>query len=148
MLYLLWQNYIQTQGYRDIALVRGAANLQGKSWEVIITWKYTEAPYLAKSEEIYTQMRMAYECGVEYVVIFNYAEDMKGLYGPLQPEHFQALERFWNEVVQNTTVVQGGIKADAVLVLPENYGARGWGMRNPDDTIWGLWRPDAKSQQI
>jgi hypothetical protein len=63
----------------------------------------------------------------------------------LQEEHFQALERFWNDVVQNPIVVHGGIKADAVLVLPKNYG---WGMRNPDDTIWGLWGPDDKSQQV
>jgi len=130
---------------QDIALVRGAANLQGKSWGAIITWTYTEAPYLANGEEIYNQMRMAYESGAEYVVIFNYAEDMTGPYGTLQPEHFQALERFWNEVVQNATVVHGGITADTVLVLPKNYG---WGMRNPEDTIWGLWRPDAKSPQV
>ncbi|MGE5188279.1 MAG: hypothetical protein ACM3JE_04555, partial [Betaproteobacteria bacterium] len=35
--------------------------------------------------------------------------------------------------------------AEAVLVLPANYG---WGMRNPDDTIWGFWGTDAKTPQI
>ena len=35
--------------------------------------------------------------------------------------------------------------ADAVLVLPENYG---WGMRDFIDKIWGLWGPDEKSSQI
>ena len=61
-----WNNsYIQ-----DIALVRGAARLQGKSWGAIITWKYTEPPYLASGEEIYNQMCTAYEAGAEYVVIF------------------------------------------------------------------------------
>jgi hypothetical protein len=129
---------------QDIALVRGAANLQGKSWGAIITWKYTEAPYLASGEEIYSQMRTAYECGAEYVVLFNYAEDM-GAYGTLQEEHFEALERFWKEVVQNSEVVHGRIDAEAVLVLPSNYG---WGMRRPDDTIWGLWGADEKSPQI
>jgi hypothetical protein len=130
---------------QDIALVRGAANLQNKSWGAIITWKYPEPPYLAKGEEIYSQMRTAYECGAEYVVLFNYAEDMSGPYGILQEEHFEALERFWNEVVQNPWVFHGGIDADAVLVLPRNYG---WGMRNPADTIWGLWRPDEKSPHV
>jgi len=81
----------------------------------------------------------------EYIVLFNYAKDMSGPYGTLQPEHFDALERFWNEVVQNPLVFHSGIKADAVLVLPRNYG---WGMRRPDDTIWGLWSPDEKSPQI
>jgi hypothetical protein len=132
---------------QDIALVRGAANLQGKSWGAIITWKYTETEgqYLASGAEVYDQMRMAYECGAEYVVIFNYAPNMTGPYGTLQPEHFDALERFWNDVMQNPAVVHGGIKADSVLVLPRNYG---WGMRRPDDTIWGLWGPDEKSPQV
>ena len=111
----------------------------------MVTWKYTERPYLANGEEIYDQMRTAYKCGAEYVAIFNYAPNMTGPYGTLQPEHFDALERFWNEVVQNPSVVHGGIKADSVLVLPRNYG---WGMRHPDDKIWGLWGPDEKSPQI
>jgi hypothetical protein len=136
-----WNNTVA----QEIGLVRGAANLQGKSWGVILTWKYTESPYLARGDEIYSQMRTAYECGARYVVVFNYAENMTEPYGILQKEHFDALERFWNEVVQNPEVAHGGIKADAALVLPRNYG---WGMRNPNDTIWSLWCPDEKSQQV
>jgi len=130
---------------QDIALVRGAANLQNKNWGAIITWKYTVQPYLASGNEIYQQMRMAYDGGAKYIAVFNYAEDMQGSYGTLQDEHFQALQRFWNDVVQNDSVVHGGIKAEAALVLPRNYG---WGMRNPQDTIWGLWNTDNSSQQI
>lgn len=137
-----WNNTVA----QEIGLVRGAANLQGKDWGVMLTWKYTESSHhLASGEEIYSQMRTAYECGAKYVILFNYAEDMSGPYGTLQPEHFEALQRFWNEVVQNSSVPHGNVKADTVLVLPKNYG---WGMRNPDDTIWGLWRPDDKSQQV
>jgi hypothetical protein len=136
-----WNNTVA----QEIGLVRGAANLQGKSWGTILTWKYTEPPYLAGKDEIYSQMRTAYEYGAEYVVLFNYAEDISGPYGTLQDEHFEALERFWSEVVQDPAVVHGGIKAEAALVLPSNYG---WGMRRPDDTIWGLWGPDEKSPQI
>jgi hypothetical protein len=94
---------------------------------------------------MYSQMRLSYECGAQYVIVFNYAEDLNGPYGTLQAEHLQALERFWNDVVQNTSVVHGGIKAEAALVLPKNYG---WGMRNPQDTIWGLWPTNSTSQQI
>ena len=65
--------------------------------------------------------------------------------GTLQEEHFVALENFWNEVVENPEIKQGSVKADAVLVLPENYG---WGMRRPDDKIWGLWEADEKAEQI
>ncbi len=129
---------------QDIALVRGAANLQGKSWGAIVTWKYMEPPYLASGEEIYDQMYMAYECGAEYVVLFNYAEDMSGSDGTLREEHFEALERFWNDAVQNPRVVHGGIKADVGLVLPSNYG---WGMRRVDDRIW-FWGPDDNAAQV
>jgi hypothetical protein len=130
---------------QEIGLVRGAANLQDKSWGTIITWTYTQPPYLTSGDEMYNEMRMSYECGAEYVIVFNYAQDMNGPYGTLQEEHFQALERFWNEVVQNRSVVHGGIKAEAAFVLPRNYG---WGMRNPNDTIWGLWNTNSTSEQI
>jgi hypothetical protein len=136
-----WNNSVA----QEIALVRGAANLQGKDWGTILTWKYTHAPYLTDGAEMFEQMRTSYECGAEYVVVFNYAEDMEGPYGTLQEEHFEALERFWNEIVQNPDVVHGGVKAEAALVLPRNYG---WGMRNPNDIIWGLWNANSTSQQI
>jgi hypothetical protein len=139
--HLGWNNTVA----QEIGLARGAANIHGKSWGTILTWKYTEPPYLADGEEIYSQMRTSYECGAEYVVLFNYAENMTGPYGTLQEEHFEALERFWNEVVQNPMVLHGGIYADAALVLPSGYG---WGLRSSDDTIWGWWRPDDESLQI
>ncbi|MCL2476902.1 hypothetical protein [Candidatus Bathycorpusculum sp.] len=89
-------------------------------------------------------MKTSYEAGAEYVVIFNCSEDPTNPRS-LQKEHFQALERFWVEAVQNSKVTHGGIKAEAVLVLPQNYG---WGMRNPKDTIWGVWPANRTAQQI
>ncbi|MGD6934257.1 MAG: hypothetical protein ACQCN5_08630 [Candidatus Bathyarchaeia archaeon] len=136
-----WNNTVA----QEIGLVRGAANLQGKDWGTIITWKYTHAPYLTDGDEMFEQMKTSYEAGAQYVVIFNYAEDMSGPYGTLKEEHFEALEHFWNDVVQNPSVTHGGIKAEAALVLPYNYG---WGMRRPDDTIWGLWDANDTSTQI
>ena len=130
---------------QDIALVRGAANLQNKSWGIIVTWKYNHPPYLDTGEAIFEQMQNSYIAGAKYSLIFNYADDMTEPYGTLQEEHFTALESFWNEVVQNPDVTQGSIKAETVLVLPENYG---WGMRDPNDKIWGFWGPDEKSSQI
>ncbi|MEJ2240592.1 MAG: hypothetical protein P8Y18_00385 [Candidatus Bathyarchaeota archaeon] len=130
---------------QDIALVRGAANLQQKDWGAIITWKYNNPPYLDTGEVIYNQMKTAYESGAKYVVVFNYAENMSNTYGTLQDEHFGALEQFWNDVVQNPSVEHGSIEGEAVLVLPKNYG---WGMRNFNDTIWGIHDTDEKSEQI
>ena len=129
---------------QHIGLVRGAATLQGKSWGTIITWKYTHPPYLTSGAEMFEQMKTSYEAGAEYVIIFNYSEDPTNP-NTLQEEHFRALERFWHDVVQNSEVIHGGIKAEAVLVLPQNYG---WGMRAKDDNIWGLWPADEATVEI
>ncbi len=127
---------------QDIALVRGAAQMQNKTWGVIITWKYRESPYLDNGEEIYRQMKMAYEAGAKYVIIFNYPKIND--YGILTDDHFEALGRFWKEVVRKPHVVHGAIEAKAAFVLPRNYG---WGMRHCEDRIW-YWGPDEKSIQI
>jgi len=130
---------------QDIALVRGAATMQNKSWGIMITWKYRHPPYLDSAENIYNQMLDAYKCGADYMIIFNYAEDMKSPYGIMTDEHFEALERFWNDVLKNQNAIHGSVVAEAALALPKNYG---WGMRHSNDKIWGLWGPDEKSPQI
>jgi hypothetical protein len=134
---------------QDIALVRGAARLQNKTWGAIITWKYTEEPYLEENgTAIYNQILMAYEAGATYVILFNYPQIAGNPYGGiLTDEHFEALERFWNDVMTkpNTQNIPDYSQAEAALVLPKNYG---WGMRNPNDSIWGFWGPDEKSPQI
>jgi hypothetical protein len=129
---------------QDVALLRGASNLQHKDWGAIITWKYSVPPYLASGEEIYEQMVSVYESGAKYIAIFNYPYSDANGYGTMRDEHFSALEKFWNDI-KDGKVVWGSINADAVLVLPRNYG---WGMRNPEDTIWGFWGTDEKSPQI
>jgi hypothetical protein len=137
-----WNNTL----IQDVALVRGAARMQNKSWGAIITWKYNAPPYLDSGEEIYNQMRIAYEAGAKYVIIFNHPQIEGNAYGILSDEHFEALERFWNYAVETsdlrTLSVSG--QAQAALVLPRNYG---WGMRRPDDRIW-YWESDEKSHQI
>jgi hypothetical protein len=129
---------------QHIALLRGAARLQNKDWGIVITWKYKSSPYLDTGEEILNQMSTAYECGAKYFVLFNYYDDLNP-YGTMKDEHFAALESFWNDVIKNPRVVHGSVKADSVLVLPKNYG---WGMRSPEDKIWGIFKPDNKTQTI
>jgi hypothetical protein len=63
----------------------------------------------------------------------------------MRDEHFLALEKFWNNITGGSKVARGSIKVESVLVLPRNYG---WGMRSPEDTIWGFWGPDEQSAQI
>jgi hypothetical protein len=134
-------NQSETQA---IAQARGAANLFGKDWGAMLTWKYSQAPYLAGGDEMYQQMCQAYENGAKYIVIFNYAPNMKGANGILQPEHFQALQRFWTEEVNNASVVRGQVKADTAFVLPQDFGS---GLRRQDDVVWGLWGPTDHQQQ-
>ncbi len=129
---------------QDIALLRGAATIQSKDWGTIITWKYTQPPYLDSGPEIYKQMRTSYEAGAKYIVVFNYPYEEGNTFGTLGDEHFEAIEKLWNEI-KNGKITHRSIKAEAALILPRNYG---WGMRNPHDTIWGFWGPDEKSPQI
>jgi hypothetical protein len=133
--------------YKDIDFVRGAANLQNKQWGAIITWKYSAPPYLDSGEEIHQQMIAACEAGAKYIIIFDYPQIGDNPYGAMMDEHFEALERFANDVMATAKMRTSSdlSKAQAVLVLPQNYG---WGMRREDDVIWGYWGPDQRSPQI
>jgi hypothetical protein len=135
-----WNNSLA----QDIALARGAAQMHNKDWGAMITWKYNETPYLDTGQAIYEQMVSSYEAGAKYIAIFNYPQLEINGYGVMSDEHFSALEKFWNNVV-NQKVHRGITKAEVAMVLPSNYG---WGMRNPQDIIWGYWGPDEKSPQI
>lgn len=136
-----WNNTFAQQ----IGLVRGAAKLQNKEWGIIITWKYDKLPYLDSGPEILNQMQTAYECGAKYIVLFNYYEHDNNPYGTMNEEHFLALENFWTDVLKNPEIIHGSIEAEAVLVLPKNYG---WGMRWQEDKIWGVFESDEESKQI
>jgi len=126
----------------QIALVKGAARLQNKTWGAILTWKYDSTPYLDTEDQIYNQMLFSYEAGAKYIVIFNYPYDGND-YGAMRDEQFIALQRFWNDV--HGKKFANLSDPEVALVLPKNYG---WGMRFPNDTIWGFWPTDNKTQQI
>jgi hypothetical protein len=117
--------------------------MQNKEWGAIITWKYTQPPYLDTGTNIYNQMLMAYNSGAKYITIFDYPYNLTGNpYGVLTDEHFQALQKFWNQISQQAP---NSAHAEAALVLPYDYG---FGMRSPTDKIWGFWGPDDKSPII
>lgn len=126
----------------QIALVKGAARLQDKEWGTIITWKYDTPPYLDNGEQIYNQMLTSYRAGAKYITIFNYPYE-GSVYGTLTDEHFIALQRFWIDITNGKTADLSS--PQAALVLPKNFG---WGLRNPDDTIWGFWTTDNRTHQV
>jgi hypothetical protein len=123
----------------NVALCRGAANVQNRDWGVMITWKYTQSPYLESGEELYDDLVLAYENGAKYILVFdtdkNYTHSVltKGKGG-----HLDALKRFWQYATDNPR--PSAPPSDRVAyVLPKDYG---YGFRGPNDTIWGLWGAD------
>ena len=130
------QSTIQT-----IALARGAATLQNKTWGTIITWTYDQPPYLVNGSEMYNELVEAYTSGAKYTVIFDYPQIADNPYGILTEEHFAALQKFWS----NLPTLKVNAQAKAAFVMPYDYG---WGMRSVEDRIWGLWAPDNTSLQI
>jgi hypothetical protein len=126
----------------QIALVKGAARLQDKEWGAMITWKYRSPPYLDSGDEIYNQMLISYQAGAKYIAVFNYPYE-GGAYGTLTDDHFAALQRLWNDI---TTQQYADLSSpQAALVLPKNFG---WGLRNPNDTMWGFWLSDNRTNQV
>jgi len=135
---------------QQIALCRGAANVQGKDWGAIITWTYYEPPYIASGPEIYQEMLKAYSAGAKYVVVFDYPRYPEtNPYGILTEEHFIAMQKFWNYIHAYPRGIHGKVYGQVALVLPKDYG---WGTRRTqhmiEDNIWGFWPEDEKIQAV
>lgn len=135
---------------QQIALCRGAANVQGKDWGAIIAWTYYEPPYIASGPEIYQEMLKAYSAGAKYVVVFDYPRYPEtNPYGILTEEHFTAMTQFWDYVHAYPRDTYGKVDGEVALVLPKDYG---WGTRRTqhmiEDNIWGFWPEDEKIQVV
>ena len=126
-----------------LALDRGAADMQNKNWGVMIEPASQSPLSLQNGTQMYNELRQVYENGAEYAVVFNYSPSGNGT-GLLQDEQFASIQKFWTDVVQNPKVTNNITGQDA-LVLPNDYGS---GVRNPNDTIWGIWQADNSSQQV
>jgi hypothetical protein len=125
-----------------LGLCRGAAQVQGKEWGTIITWTYTEAPYIESAPELYNDMILAYQAGAKYVIVFDYPKI--GQHGLLTQMHLDAMKNFWN-FANNNPQKHSSLKSSFAYVLPEDYG---FGFRRPNDNIWGLWNADELSPKI
>jgi len=133
-----------TSSIQQLALCRGAANVQGKDWGAIITWTYHEPPYLASGPEIYEEMVTAYDAGAKYVVAFNFPKHPEtNPYGVLAEQHFVAMQRFWDYVQTRPRRGNADARGQVAFVLPKDYG---WGTRRTEnfieDRIWGFWPED------
>jgi hypothetical protein len=126
----------------NVALCRGAANVHDKDWGVIVTWTYTEPPYLGSGEELFDDLVLAYENGAKYALVFdsdeNYAQST------LSPEHLDALEMFWQYTKDHSRPADL-LDGMVAYVLPKDYG---YGFRGSDDKVWGLWENDELSSKV
>jgi hypothetical protein len=126
----------------NFALCRGAATMQEKDWGAIVTWTYTNPPYLESGLELFKDLMLAYENGAKYIVVFDSNENYT--HGTLEKEQLVALRAFWHYAQNNP---RGSVPASdrVAYVLPKDYA---YGFRGPDDKIWGLWEADAFSDQL
>ena len=127
---------------QTLASIRGAADMQGKSWGVMIEPASQSPLNLQTGDQISHELQQAYEDGAEYGVVFNYAPNSNSSSGFLQDEQFNAIQRFWTNVVQNPKVTNN-VKGQDALVLPNDYGS---GLRSPTDSVWAIWHPDNSRQ--
>jgi hypothetical protein len=128
-----------------VALCRGAANVQHRDWGTMITWKYDQAPFLEDAEQLYNDMVLAYENDAKYIVVFNSPDNQTATtdLGILTTQHLDAMKKFWNYAKTHPEPAES--PANVAYVLPSDYG---FGFRNPNDTIWGLFPADDLSAQI
>jgi hypothetical protein len=111
----------------------------------MITWKYDHPPFLEDANELYADMTMAYKNGARYIIVFNspYPQNSTTPLGILTNDHIDAIKQFWNHTKTNPR--DGMYPAETAYVLPKDYG---FGMRGPNDTIWGLWPADELAPKI
>ena len=125
-----------------VSLVRGAAEVQGKQWGILIGWHSTALPYVESGTDLYDDMIYAYNSGAKYIVIYDANEGWTG--DILGDEHILAMQQFWQYVKDNPRQTSP-VSERTALVLPDAYGC---GFRWPGDKIWGIWYQDDTSEII
>jgi hypothetical protein len=126
----------------NVALCRGAATVQNKDWGIMITWTYTEPPYIESGDKLYEDMVLAYDNGAKYIVVFD--SNKEYTQGILEDTHFDALKQFWQYAHDNPRNAKP-VEDRVAFVLPKDYA---YGFRGPEDKIWGLWPADAFSLEL
>lgn len=123
----------------QFAQCRGAAVNQGKEWGAIVTWTYSEPPYIENASKMYQDLIASYEAGANYCLVFDYPRSPEtNAYGILTDDHFTQMHQFW-AYTKTHPRSSSESHGEVAFVLPEDYG---WGLRHCYDTIWGLWDPN------
>jgi hypothetical protein len=117
----------------NIALCRGAANAYNQNWGVMITWAYNKPPYMENSTQLYKDMVLAYTNGAKFIVVFD--SNANYTLNVLTQEQLNAMKQFWQYTQANPRTISQPSDRTA-YVLPQDFG---YGFRDPNDTIFGLW---------
>jgi hypothetical protein len=128
-----------------VALCRGAAKSLGKTWGIMITWKYMQPPYVEEPLQLLRDMMLAYRNGAKYIVVFDSPANNSAAtdYGILTRTHLDVIKLFWYYTKLTPTPEE--FSAETAYVLPSDYG---YGFRGSADRIWGGFGPDALSPVI
>ena len=126
----------------QIAQIRGAANVQNKSWGTIITWTFNQTPYLETGTQLYSDMVLSYNSGAKIIAIYDSSQNYTST--TLTEAHFDALKNFWSYMQQNPDK-QGNLKANTALVLPQDYG---FGFGSPIGSVWQDHQADNWTKKI
>ncbi len=126
----------------QIALTRGAAAVQNKTWGATITWTFGQPPYLESGAQMYNDMVLAYDSGASYIAVYDSSQNYTST--TLKQEHFDALKEFWT-YVQHNPGKHGSLNANTALVLPQDYG---FGFRTPTDSVWQYHQADNWTQKL
>jgi len=122
-----------------ISLCRGAATAQNKDWGVMITWTYDHPPFLENATRLYSDMKLAYDNGANYIVVFNSDGKTSGI---LDKDQLNAIKQFWQYTLSNSR--ENNSNDRVAYALPNGYG---FGFRGINDSIWGIWHNDNFSNQ-
>ena len=126
----------------NVALCRGAANVQNKDWGIMITWTYTQPPHLESASVLYNDMVLAYNNGAKYILVFDTNDNYT--HTVLDDTRLDAIKQFW-QYTQDHPRSSNPIRDRVAYVLPNGFG---YGFRGPNDIIWGLWHNDEFSLAI
>ena len=125
----------------NVALCRGAARAFDSAWGAIVTWDFTDEPYIEPAELLSQDLRLAYRNGAKYAIVFDYPKINR--YGILTEDHLDTLKAFWRYVESNPQDY-GVEQGEVAYVVPSNYG---FGFRSAVDHVW-LWDSDELSAKI
>ena len=103
------------------------------------SYSYLEVRPVAVPEsgpELYSDLSLAYSAEATYAIVFSYPN--LTTYGTLTQSDFEALQKFWTAIHTNPGSFPSS-PAEVAYVVPADFG---FGFRNANDTIWGLFPAD------